>query len=70
MTEIFGQTVFSVTYANTPLEVLVFRNGTKLIKNVDYTENDNTGSFSITLTNAIGPSVDGVLSETIEINYY
>lgn len=65
-----GQSVLSVVYDITPTEILVFRNGVKQIKNADYTITNNVGSFTITLTNAIGPSVDGVLSETVELNYY
>lgn len=67
---ILGQTTFSVVYLNTITEIFVFRNGTKLIKNLDYFITQNIGSFTITLTNAIGPSIDGILSEIIEINYY
>ena len=65
-----GQNIFVVTYANTPLEVIVYRNGLKLINLVDYVLTTGSGNFTITLTIPVNASSGAIFSETIEINYY
>ena len=66
----YAQTAFTITFSTNPIEVIVYRNGNKLINLVDYTKTNGIENFTITLTDPIGASSGGDLSEIIEINYY
>lgn len=65
-----GQSNFIITYAYTPTEVFVYRNGIKQVKNVDFTVTPNGSNFTVTLTEAVSSSTGANFSETIEILYY
>lgn len=65
-----GQSNFVVSYATVPLQLFVYRNGIKLLSDVDFTLATGAGTFTITLADPVGASSGGSFSETIEINYY
>lgn len=65
-----GQSNFIVTYAEAPLSVFVYRNGSKLIKDDEYSITLGSGYFMVTLVDPVENSDGAVFSEIIEINYY
>lgn len=65
-----GQSNFIVNYSEEPLSIFVYRNGSKLIQDTEYTITPDTGFFMITLVDPVGNSNGALFSEIIEINYY
>lgn len=59
-----GQIAFSVAYAIPIVNIFVFKNGLKLIENVDYTHAPTSGSFTVTLTSSVSTA------DVLEFNYH
>lgn len=65
-----GQTNLLFSHATEPVELFVYRNGSKLVDGTDYTWSWSSGTTTVILTEAIGESTGALFSEVIEINYF
>lgn len=65
-----GQTDLVINYAYQPVDVIVHRNGLKMIETLDYSITQNVGSFTITLVDPADTSGGATFAEIIEIQYY